>query len=121
MSVSRGFTGNREVSVLRDNGCSTVVSRRSLVGDEQLTGNVCKCVLLDGTNNPLYDLVLGNVQEVRNPWDPKKEWQSLTGPKKETCAVETRAMLARKEKPVPPLKVAETLAEVASKEDISKG
>ncbi|KAJ8023314.1 hypothetical protein HOLleu_35700 [Holothuria leucospilota] len=146
MPVSKGFIGNREVSVLRDSGCSTVVIRRSLVGDEHLTGNVRKCILLDGTvrevpealvcvdtpfyigkvkalcmNNPLYDLVLGNVQGVRNPWDPNKEWQSSRDQKKETCAVETRAMLAQKEKPIPPLKVTESLSKVASKEDILKG
>ncbi|KAJ8026833.1 hypothetical protein HOLleu_31783 [Holothuria leucospilota] len=49
MPVSSGFIGDREVSVLRDSGCSTIVIRRSLVGDEQLTGNVRKCILLDGT------------------------------------------------------------------------
>lgn len=49
MPVRKGFIGNREVSVLRDSGCSTVVIRRSLVGDEHLTGNVRKCILLDGT------------------------------------------------------------------------
>ncbi|KAJ8050768.1 hypothetical protein HOLleu_04093 [Holothuria leucospilota] len=72
-------------------------------------------------NNPLYDLVLGNVQGVRNPWDPDKNWQNSRDQKKEFCAVETRAMIARKEKPVPPLKVVQTLVKVSSKEDILKG
>ncbi|KAJ8051004.1 hypothetical protein HOLleu_04408 [Holothuria leucospilota] len=145
MILSRGFIEDREVSVLRDSRCSTVRIRRSVVGDEQLTGNVRKCVLNytvrdvpEATvcvcvcvcvgapaalcmNNPLYDLALGNVQGVRNPWDPDKNWQNSFDQKKETCAVETRAMIARQEKPVTPLKVVETLAKVASKEDISNG
>ena len=37
------------MSVLRDTGCSTVVVRRGLVDEEQLTGAEETCVLTDGT------------------------------------------------------------------------
>ena len=43
------------VSILRDTGCSSVVVRRDQVKDEQFTGKIQKCVLIDGTvSSPYY-------------------------------------------------------------------
>jgi len=49
MPVVTGYIGGRPVQVLRDTGCPTVVVRRSLVTDKQLTGESQLCVLIDGT------------------------------------------------------------------------
>ena len=49
MPVCEGMIGEQIVSVLRDTGCSTVVIKRCLVNDEQLTGAEETCVLIDGT------------------------------------------------------------------------
>ena len=92
MPVKEGKVNGQSVSVLRDSGCSGMVMRRSLVRDEQLTGLQQLCVLIDGTvrrvceaevdvqtpffsgklkamcmQKPIYDLIIGNVQGVREP------------------------------------------------------
>ena len=89
MPVIRGRLHDKEVNVLRDTGCSTVVVRRDLVPDEALTGKTI--VLIDGTagrmptamidietqfytgrieavcmKNPIYELIIGNVIGVSN-------------------------------------------------------
>jgi len=89
MPVIRGRLHDKEVNVLRDTGCSTVVVRRDLVPDEALTGKMI--VLIDGTarrmptamidietqfytgriealcmKNPIYELIIGNVPGVSN-------------------------------------------------------
>ena len=53
MPVTYGSLGGQRVSVLRDTGCSTVVVRRSLVSEHQLTGHKAMCVLIDGTVRPV--------------------------------------------------------------------
>ena len=84
----------RKVVALRDTGCSSVVVRTELVKETQLTGENQVCFLIDGTirkvavaeiqvcspyftgvvkalcmNNPLYDLIIGNVPGARDPGD----------------------------------------------------
>jgi len=82
--------------VLRDTGCSTVVVKRELVDGEQRTGGTETFILIDGTvrrtpvaeieietpyyigkvkavcmENPLYDVIIGNVPGVSdedNTW-----------------------------------------------------
>jgi len=91
MPVTNGFLGEMPVSVLSDTGCSTVVVRRSLVNEDQLTGSRETRVLIDGTvrrvpvaevvlktpyftgtiravcmRNPLYDVIIGNVPGARD-------------------------------------------------------
>jgi len=86
MPVAEGKIFVKTVKVLRDTGCSTVVVRRSLVPDSCLAGETVVCGLIDGTlrqnpvarltvdtphlkgtvkatctNNPLYDLIVGNI------------------------------------------------------------
>ena len=49
MPVRTGWIGDRNVSVLRDTGCSTAVIKRSLVDDNQLTGAEETCVSCEET------------------------------------------------------------------------
>ena len=94
MPVSDGYLNGKAVNVLRDSGCSTVVIRRDLVEDSQLTGAELRCILIDGTirkvpvakvtldtkyfkgeteavcmRNPLYDVILGNIPGVKDNWN----------------------------------------------------
>lgn len=77
--------------------------KRALVSDDQLTGVDQLCVLIDGTvrktpevhigvstpfftgplkalcmRNPVYDLIIGNIEGVRGPDDPDPEWDKKT-------------------------------------------
>ncbi len=79
------------------------VARRSLIKDEQLTGESRLCVIIDATSrkvdvamirvdtpfyvgeievlcmdNPLYDLILGNTPSVRDPRDPNPYWIGIS-------------------------------------------
>ena len=49
MPTSEGYIGDRKVKVLRDTGCSSAVVRLDLVDPSDLTGEMQKCVLMDGT------------------------------------------------------------------------
>ena len=49
MPVCIGMIGDQNVSVLRDTGCSTVVVKRDLVNEDQMTGGTETCILIDGT------------------------------------------------------------------------
>ena len=89
-----GVLNGKKIVALRDTGCSSVVVRTELVQDAQFTGNTQTCLLIDGTirkvpvaeiqvcspyftgdvkalcmDNPLYDLIIGNVPGARNPGD----------------------------------------------------
>ncbi|XP_070385441.1 uncharacterized protein [Dermacentor albipictus] len=103
LPVVTGVVGNQRVHVLRDTGCNTVIVRRSLVKDGDLTGSNSPVYLLDRSvlllpeawisvdtpyfkgrlrakcmNDPLYDLVIGNVEGVRNAADPDPGWRLET-------------------------------------------
>jgi len=92
MPVTEGTIEGQRASVLRDTGCFTVVVRRSLVPDDKITDQVETCVFTDGTvrrtlvaeirvdtpyfsgptmamcmDNPVYDLVVGNVEGATEP------------------------------------------------------
>ncbi|XP_033099549.1 uncharacterized protein LOC117103147 [Anneissia japonica] len=125
MPVVSGRVGSVHVTVLRDSGCSGVLIRRALVSDGQLTGEIKTCVLIDGTirdspvaiidvdtpyfagrvealcmEQPIYDLILGNLTGIRDPSDPDPLWsvradeerveKSVTGNRVEISAVVTR-------------------------------
>jgi len=101
MPVCIGMMGGQSVSVLRDTGCSTVVVKRELVDDEQMTGGTETCILIDGTvrmpvaeietetpyytgkmkavcmENPLYDLIIGNVPVVSDEDNTRLEAQAV--------------------------------------------
>uniref|UniRef100_A0A6B0VDB5 Putative reverse transcriptase n=1 Tax=Ixodes ricinus TaxID=34613 RepID=A0A6B0VDB5_IXORI len=99
MPAAAGRLHGQAVTVLRDTGCNTVVVRRSLVPDDNLTGTSNLVYLADGTarvlpearvhvetpfysgnvvakcmENPLYDLILGNLPNVRAPSEPEAGW-----------------------------------------------
>ena len=103
MPVVSGILNGKEVSVLRDSGCSTAVVRKDLVLDCQMTGKIQRCILIDGTvkdapvariwvsspyytgnvdalcmPEPVFDLILGNIPCVREPNEPEKDWHSST-------------------------------------------
>jgi transposase InsO family protein len=133
MPVTKGFVNGELVNVLRDSGCSSVVVRRSLVSPSEFTGELKTCVLIDGTvrrvpiavinidtpyfvgevtalcmNNPVYDLIVGNIEEVRDPSNPNLNW-NLNPIKVQnsdvTGAVETRHQKLVKEKELKELRV----------------
>jgi len=133
MPVCIGLMGDQSVSVLRDTGCSTVVVKRELVDDEQMTGGTETCILIDGTvrrtpvaeieiempyytgkvtavcmDNPLYDVIIGNMPGVSDEDNTRLEVQ----------AVVTRAQAKQQVKPIKPLKVIENLGEDVSKEKL---
>ncbi|KAL8618408.1 hypothetical protein ACOMHN_050176 [Nucella lapillus] len=137
LPVKEGWIGQCKVKVLRDTGCSCGVVRASLVKEEDLTGQVQTCTLIDGTKrefpvaelvvqtpyfsgklsalvmeSPIYDLIVGNVPGARDPGDPLL----LTA---ETAAVQTRSH--RAEKGVKPLLVSARKAGIeASPEEVRK-
>ena len=130
--------GTNLVSVLRDTGCSDTVIKRSLCKDSALTGEVKPCLMINGQvilaqvaeiqvhtpyfsgdikamvmENPLYDLVIGNLKGARDAGDPHLEWK----PNTEEChAVTTRSQKVRK--PLKPLKVAEAKVSRIGKEEL---
>jgi len=123
MPICEGMIGEQIVSALRDTGCSTVVLKRCLVNDEQLTGTEEICVLIGGTvrktpvaevdintqyyqervravcmRNPLYGVIIGNIPGVKNE-------EKIA----EAQAVVTRyqAQKGKQEKSLKPLKVSD--------------
>jgi len=91
MPVAEGSVEGKPVKVLRDTGRSTVVVRSAVVPGDKLTGREERCILIDGTvrynpwakiyvqtpffsvlttaiciENPIYDLIIGNVPGVRD-------------------------------------------------------
>jgi len=137
MPVSEGVVNGKTVSLLRDTGCSMIVVKRSLVADEQLTGKVIVCMMIDGTarknqtawididtpylsgkveavcmDRPLYDLIIGNVTGVSD--DGRKP--SISKPRendKDEVVVEVQGVVTRaqaqKETKVKELKVVRSI------------
>jgi len=123
MPVCEGKMGDKTISVLRYTGCPTVVVKRDLVTDDQLTGNYEVCALIDGTirhttvaeieidmpyykskvravctKELIYDAIVGNVEGVINQEDIF-----------EAQAVTTRSQAKKGEKPSKRLKVIDEL------------
>ncbi|XP_040065689.1 uncharacterized protein LOC120839486 [Ixodes scapularis] len=101
MPVLSGRLNGQVVSVLRDTGSNTVITRRSLIPDSQLTGKMGVVWLVDGTilslpeakislrspyftgdllvkcmEAPLYDVIIGNVEGARGADKPSYEWDT---------------------------------------------
>ncbi|XP_077560624.1 uncharacterized protein LOC144175419 [Haemaphysalis longicornis] len=99
LPVVTGEMYGKRISVLRDSGSNTVIVRRDLVPDSCLTGQASSVVFVDKTaqqlqeayvkvhtpyfsgmllvkcmQDPLYDLVLGNIPGARPPNDPDWKW-----------------------------------------------
>lgn len=128
MPISAGHVNDEPVTVLRDTGCAGIVIRRSKVTEENiLKGKTQICILADGSTitvpvaevsinspflkgrheawcmeNPVYDLIVGNVPGARSADKPDPEWQ--------VNAVETRQQRRDKNKPYQKLKVPDIIA-----------
>ena len=117
MPVAEGSVEGKPVSVLRDTGCTTIVVRRSLVPDDQLTGQEEQCILIDGTvryipgakihiqtpffsglttaicmDNPMFDLVIGNVPGVRDVFIPQPVERTTRGVQTESQEKATKEL-----------------------------
>lgn len=55
MNVKVGYLNGQRFKVMRDTGCTTIVVRKDLVREDQFTGRLETCVLIDGTirRNPV--------------------------------------------------------------------
>lgn len=143
MPVTEGVVSGKTATVLRDSGCSGVVVGKSLVPEGAWTKETQQCVLLDGTvrevpiaelnvdtpyyigtvramvmDNPLYDLVIGNIPGARGPADPSKDWKYSNVD--EVGAVETRGQKVRKSKPFTPLSTPDCPASDALPDEIAQ-
>ncbi|KAH6926034.1 hypothetical protein HPB50_013029 [Hyalomma asiaticum] len=100
LPVVTGLAGGKEVRVLRDTGCNTVIVKTSLVKEEDFTGTKAPVHLLDRSvrmlaeawidvdtpcysgrlkakciESPIYELGLGNVEGARPANDPDLYWR----------------------------------------------
>lgn len=99
-----GRVNGKCVTLLRDTGCNAIVVRKSLVGHLQMSGEFQPCVLMDGTvrrfpiafidiqtpyfsgnvkalcmDNPVYDLIVGNVNGVEMPIGVQRRTEEASG------------------------------------------
>ena len=99
MPVVDGLVNGTGVKVLRDTGCSGIVVKTSLVKPDCLLGRTRMCVLVDGTvrkfpmakvqidcpyyvgeakavcaESPVYNIIIGNIPNVRDPGSPNEGW-----------------------------------------------
>ncbi|MEW8548415.1 MAG: hypothetical protein AB2693_33340, partial [Candidatus Thiodiazotropha sp.] len=143
MPVCNGYVNDARVTVLRDTGCSSAVVRRDLVTHNKLTGEKKLVVLLDGTvrkfpvarvsisspffvgeyealcaENPVFDLILGNIPNVREPNNPDLNWQENVNPEEIANAVQTRAQKSKEGKHTP-LQVPSEIGRI-DKEEVRK-
>ncbi|XP_061195768.1 uncharacterized protein LOC133203996 [Saccostrea echinata] len=137
MPVLMGYVGESYVKVLRDSGCSGIVVKLDLVKDTELTGKLQECVLIDGTvrqveeavididtpfyvgkvnalcmKEPVYDLIIGNVQGVRNHSDPDPLWRRREDRENNfelLQAVQTRSQKVKEEKGMKELSVSDSI------------
>ena len=136
MPVSQGKVNGHIVTILRDTGCSGVVIKRDLVRDSQFNGKSQLCILIDGTKlpapvanvfidtpyytgnveawcmeNPVYELIVGNIEGARLPGEPDPHWKLVQ-------AVQTRAQKKEEAKPYSKLKVPKSLQTTVTPEEI---
>ena len=140
MPLSAGYVDGQPVTLLRDSGCRNIVVRKSLVKDEKLTGKFETCILADSTKrtvplakvyidtpyvtgvfevwcmeNPVFDLIVGEVSNARKPHEPDPEWKP-----KPVLAVETRQQVKDKKKPYKPLKVPDIVKDDIKPDDLKR-
>ena len=101
LPVEKGFVNRQPVQVLRDTGCTGIIIKRSLITEKQLTGKQVTYTTVDGTrntvpkaeihietpfytgivraicmNDPVYDLIIGNIKEViKQPTDIRHSYE----------------------------------------------
>ena len=115
MPVVKGRVGEENVDILRDTGCSGIVVKKDLVAEDQFTGDFNVMLLIENTtrkvpiaiiyvdtpylkghveaqclSDPIYDQIIGNVRETKDPQNPDPRWQ-------EACAVTTRSQAKKKD------------------------
>ena len=115
MKTLKGIMGEKMIDVLRDTGCTGVIVKQSLVSPELLTGKVHTCMMLDRSTlqlpeakisldtpyvkgdtialcmeNPLVDVIIGNIPGARDAQDPDINWMPI-------LAVQTRAQTKQSE------------------------
>ncbi|XP_069106410.1 uncharacterized protein [Argopecten irradians] len=142
MPVQLGYVRDHPVQVLRDTGCSSAAVREALVKPDQMTDGELSCILIDGTErkfrlakidvdtpfyvgelevlcmkDPIYDLVIGNVDEAKLTADV--DWR----PRSEECksaAVVTRAEAKKEKQAIRPLNVQVKEIELVGLEGLEK-
>lgn len=102
LPISLGYVSGREVSMLRDTGCSGIVVKQELVRDEQMTNEEQDCMLADGsivkvdvaeveidtpyyvgetealcTKRPTHYVIIGNISGARNPSELNIGWKKV--------------------------------------------
>ena len=138
LPVLSGKVGGEKVEVLRDTGCSGVIIRRELKEETDFTGEIRHIMTVDrsikrapiakaevdtpfyvGTvealclQDPIFDLIIGNVPGAKRSDDPNTEWGVVT-------VVATRAQV-RSGKDPKPLKMKEVTDKMSiNKEDLCK-
>ena len=100
MPITTGYVEGQSVTLLRDSGSRQIVVRKSLVDTSKLTGMFDTCVLADGTkrcvpiarvfldtpyvvgefdawcmDQPIFDLIIGEVSGARQPHHPDPCWK----------------------------------------------
>ena len=100
MPIAAGYVEGRSVTLLRDSGSRQIVVRKSLLDPSKLTGKFDTCVLADGTKRrvpiarvfldtpyvvgefdawcmeqPIFDLIIGEVSGARQPHHPDPCWK----------------------------------------------
>ena len=101
MPMLKGLVNGQNVNVLRDTDCSGIVVKQELVEPNQFTDRIQTCMLFNGEiikvpivkitidtayltksveamcmKSPIYDLVVGNVENARPPDDPNINWEA---------------------------------------------
>ena len=101
MYLCDAVVNGKQIQAMRDSGCTSVIVRTGLVQASQFTGEKRVCLLIDRTvrimpiatlyvstpyydgtvtalcvDNPIYDLVIGNIPGVRKPGDENPDWKN---------------------------------------------
>ena len=130
MSLATGKRGENVVEVRRDTGCNGVIVRRELVKENDFTGSMGYVMAIDRTlkeapiaeikvdtpyykrvtqaiclRDPLFDLVIGNIPDARNP--------DNSVPGVETCAAAVTRTQARKDATIKPLAAKDVTAQTS--------
>ena len=99
--ISEGFIEGNPCTLLRDSGLSGVIARRSLIPDKALAGRFryiktidskvqrvptaivhIDCPYFQGEvkaqvlQEPLFDVLVGNIEGARNPFSPNPDWKN---------------------------------------------
>ena len=133
-----GYVNGKQVEMIRDTGCTTVVVKKSLVKADQYTGEEGYLRMADNTarklpfakisintpfyqgdvtamvmETPIHDLMLGNISGARSPCDPLPEQDR-------ECSAVTRAQAIENKRGEKPLSVVSNENIEVNREDLIK-